>query len=198
MTAEEKQNLKIAIKDANDALNESKVNIKGKKYSLVNDRVKAFREVFPDGAIITELLSVDNGVCFFKASIIDGAGQVLAVGHSYEKESNGMINKTSFIENCETSAVGRALGFLGIGIDQSIASAEEVATAIVNQDNDITEEEFNEIETLIKATGVSKDKLLEQYKLESFITIDRKRYKVLRDKLIKALREQIEMETVKK
>lgn len=185
--------LREQIKAINESLEESKVNIKGKKYSLVNDRVKAFREVFPDGAIIPELLSIDNGVCVFKATIIDGEGKVLAVGHSYEKESNGMINKTSYIENCETSAIGRALGFLGIGIDQSIASAEEVATAIANQEG-IGEEEFTELETLIRATGCNKEKLLEQYKLESFITIDRKRYKVLRDKLIKALREQIEGE----
>lgn len=179
------------LKSINEGLEKSKVDIKGKKYSLVNDRVKAFRQLIPEGAITTEILSMEAGVVVIKATIMDETGKVLAVGHSYEKESNGMINKTSYIENCETSAIGRALGFLGIGIDQSIASAEEVATAIANQDG-IGEEEFNEIETLIRATGCNKEKLLEQYKLESFITIDRKRYKVLRDKLVKALREQME------
>ena len=179
------------LRNINDSLEKSKVDIKGKKYSLVNDRVKAFRQLIPEGAITTEILSMEAGVVVIKATITDETGKVLAVGHSYEKESNGMINKTSYIENCETSAIGRALGFLGIGIDQSIASAEDVATAIANQDG-IGEEEFNEIETLIRATGCNKEKLLEQYKLESFITIDRKRYKVLRDKLVKALREQME------
>ncbi|MCQ2771082.1 MAG: hypothetical protein MJ236_04705, partial [Clostridia bacterium] len=53
-----------------------------------------------------------------------------------EKESSSFINKTSFIENCETSAVGRALGFAGIGSKTSIASAEEVRNAINNQPKD--------------------------------------------------------------
>ena len=178
------------------------LDLKGKNYAMVPERVTAFRKLYPEGFIITQTVSNDGTTVMMQASVgyykENGEAVTLATGFAQEVKGRGMVNGTSHIENCETSAVGRALGFLGIGIDQSIASAEEVATAIVNQDNDITEEEFNEIETLIKATGVSKDKLLEQYKLESFITIDRKRYKVLRDKLIKALREQIEMETVKK
>jgi hypothetical protein len=57
----------------------------------------------------------------------------LATGYAQEKESSSFINKTSYIENCETSAVGRALGFCGFGIDVSVASYEEVANAINNQ-----------------------------------------------------------------
>lgn len=108
------------------------MDIKGKAYVLVNERVKAFRELYPEGSIQTELVSDANGVCTIKASIMIG-DLVLATGYAQEKESSSYINKTSYIENCETSAVGRALGFLGIGIDTSIASAEEVDTAIRNQ-----------------------------------------------------------------
>ena len=68
-----------------------------------------------------------------KATISDENGVVLATGHAQEKESSSFINKTSFIENCETSVVGRALGMCGIGVDVSIASAEEVQNAINNQ-----------------------------------------------------------------
>jgi hypothetical protein len=60
---------------------------------------------------------------------------VLGVGHAYEKEDSSFINKTSYIENCETSAVGRALGMAGFGIDASICSAEELQNAVLNQDN---------------------------------------------------------------
>ena len=108
------------------------MDIKGKAYVFVTERVKAFRQLFPEGSITTELVNDTDGVCTFKATISYG-DLILATGYAQEKESSSYINKTSYIENCETSAVGRALGFLGIGIDTSIASAEEVDTAIRNQ-----------------------------------------------------------------
>jgi hypothetical protein len=110
-------------------------DIKGKAYAEVNQRIKAFRMVYPNGSIATELLSNENGVCVFKASVYDNEEDtlLLGTGHAYEKESSSFINKTSYIENCETSAVGRALAMAGFGIDTSIASAEEVGNAINNQ-----------------------------------------------------------------
>lgn len=109
------------------------VNIKGKEYVEVNERVKFFRQKYEGWSIETELISDENGVCSFKAIIKDENGVVKSTGHAYEKESSSYINKTSYIENCETSAVGRALGFLGIGIDTSIASSDEVTNAVNNQ-----------------------------------------------------------------
>lgn len=109
------------------------LDVKGKAYVQVNERVKAFREICPNGSITTELISLDNGVATMQATIKNEDGVILSTGLSQEKESSSYINKTSFIENAETSAVGRALGFLGIGIDASMASAEEVANAIINQ-----------------------------------------------------------------
>lgn len=67
-------------------------------------------------------------------SIIDSNGSLIATGHAHEVKGSSNINKTSHIENCETSAVGRALAMLGIGIDTSIASANEVETAIAKQE----------------------------------------------------------------
>ena len=109
------------------------VNIKGKEYVEVNERVKHFIKNYVGWSITTELLSDENGVCMFKATIRDENDRIMATGHAYEKESSSFINKNSYIENCETSAVGRALGFLGIGIDTSIASSDEVSNAIKNQ-----------------------------------------------------------------
>ena len=109
-------------------------DIKGKQYAEVNQRIKAFRMLYPEGGIVTELISNENGICVIKATVINDEGKVLATGTAYEKESSSFINKTSYIENCETSAVGRALGMCGIGIDTSVASAEEVQTAIINQE----------------------------------------------------------------
>lgn len=106
----------------------------GKKdYAEVNQRIKAFRQCYPDGSITTEILSISNGVVMMKATVADGDGKVIATGLAYEKENSTFINKTSYIENCETSAVGRALGMCGFGIEVSVASYEEVTNAQENQ-----------------------------------------------------------------
>ena len=102
---------------------------------MVTERIKGFRNICPDGSITTEIISLVDGVVTMKATITDETGKVIATGLAQEKETSSFINKTSFIENCETSAVGRALGFAGIGVDGSMASAEEVANAIMNQNN---------------------------------------------------------------
>lgn len=121
------------LKAVNDVIN--KIDVKGKGYAQVNDRVKAFRQLCPNGTIETEIIALENGVVTMKATVSDEEGHVLGTGLAQEKESSSFINKTSFIENCETSAVGRALGFAGIGVDGSMASAEEVANAMINQGN---------------------------------------------------------------
>jgi hypothetical protein len=109
------------------------VDVKGKEYIEVAQRVKAFRMIYPEGTITTDILSIENGVVTMKATAMNGDGKILATGLAQEKESSSYINKTSYIENCETSAVGRALGFLGLGIDLSIASADEMLNAVNRQ-----------------------------------------------------------------
>lgn len=115
------------------------VSIKGKQYVEVNERLKYFREIYKDYSLETEIISIENGICVMRAVIRNPEGVIKATGVAYEKENSTFINKTSYIENCETSAWGRALGCFGIGIDTSIASAEEVTNAINNQNNVIKE-----------------------------------------------------------
>ena len=134
----------------------STTDIKGKGYVEVNQRIKAFRKLYPEGTILTDLLRLDNGMCVIRAVIKDNE-KVLGTGIAYENEGSTFINKTSYIENCETSAVGRALGMLGLGIDTSVASAEEVQNAINNQDP--TEEEAKKYTINF---GKHKGKTLEQ------------------------------------
>lgn len=119
------------IKKANESIKTT--DIKGKDYAEVNQRIKAFRMVYPNGSIQTDIIALDNGIVTIKATVANEYGSILATGYAQEKESSSFINKTSYIENCETSAVGRALGFCGFGIDVSVASYEEVANAIENQ-----------------------------------------------------------------
>jgi len=112
-------------------------DIKGKAYAEVPQRIKAFRMIYPDGFIKTEIISNENGVCVMRAIVgyeREGRERILGTGTAYEKESANYINKTSYIENCETSAVGRALGMAGFGIDTSVASFEEVQNAIAQQE----------------------------------------------------------------
>ena len=132
---------KEKLEEANKALGTVDISKGNKKtaYVMVNERVKAFRAICPGGCISTEIISLEDGVVTMRAVITDENKNVIATGMAQEKETSSFINKTSFIENCETSAVGRALGFAGIGIDGSMASAEEVANAIIQQDQQKTE-----------------------------------------------------------
>lgn len=109
-----------------------KSNIKGKPYANVAERVKGFWALYENGRIVTEIIEHDGTSVTFRASCYDG-DDLIATGTAREVKSNAGVNSTSFIENAETSAVGRALGFAGIG-DVNIASAEEVALAISQQE----------------------------------------------------------------
>lgn len=110
-----------------------KIPVKGKNYAMVPARVQAFRMMCPDGYIGTEIVDMHDGVVTMQATVKDETGKVLATGLAQEKETSSYINKTSYIENCETSAVGRALGMLGLGSDEQIASAEELCNAVTQQ-----------------------------------------------------------------
>lgn len=156
-------------------------NIKGKEYAEVNQRIKAFRMVFPEGFITTQLISDIDGRCVMRAEVgyyaEDGERSLLGTGTAYEKESASNINKTSYIENCETSAVGRALGMAGFGIDTSVASAEEVENAIAQQEaqavanKKIDDKMVAGLINEAKENGLTAEELCEAYKKESLADI---------------------------
>ena len=136
------------------------IDVKGRSYAEVPQRVTAFRKLYPQGTITTEVISIENGVCVMKASVsVDGV--ILGEGTAYEKEGSSFINKTSYIENCETSAVGRALGFAGFGSDSSIASAEEVMNAQKQQYKMNEEELRQELKALLEETNSDVPAFLE-------------------------------------
>lgn len=126
-------------------------NIRGKEYVEVHTRIQYFRENFKDWALTSdierlEFITIDDKeylMCVMKSVVKNPDGIVKSTGTAYEILGSSNVNKTSFIENCETSANGRALGNLGIGIDTSIASADEVKIAIQSS---------NKTETKIKLT----------------------------------------------
>lgn len=136
-----------------------KIDIKGKDYIDVASRVQAFRKLIPNGSIETNIEYLENGVVTMSATIKDENGNILAKDYAQEKENSSFINRTSFIENCSTSATGRALGLLGIGSTQSISSADEVQNAILNQDILITTTQIQALEKSIKNNNIAQDQI---------------------------------------
>ena len=113
-------------------LQDKAIKIQGKDYVLVADRVKYFNETNHKGSIQTTLLSAPEATTIvFRAVVIPDTEKPERAfyGHAQEVIGQGMVNKTSALENAETSAVGRALGFMGIGVIDSIASADEIHKA---------------------------------------------------------------------
>jgi hypothetical protein len=108
------------------------INIKGKDYVTVAQRVLAFNELYPNGMIETTITYLDEtGVVRAKCKVTPDVEKPLRyfVGHSEESRESSMVNKTAATENCETSAVGRALGLMGIGVIEGIASVDEINKA---------------------------------------------------------------------
>ena len=111
------------------------VDIHGKVYLTVARRINDFREAHPNYGIKNEVLSIDAESVVVKSIITDETGRELSSGIAEEVRTASKINRTSAVENCETSAVGRALAFFGMA-GTEIASADEVAGAIAQQNSD--------------------------------------------------------------
>lgn len=152
------------IQEANKTI--KMTNIKGKSYAEVNQRIKAFRMLYPEGFIHTEIISHEDGIVVMRAEV-GYEDKVLGTGTAFENKKFGMVNGTSYIENCETSAVGRALGMLGLGIEKSIASYEEVNSAISQaqiMETEPKKEVKDEVELLcesIASSGVTEAEFID-------------------------------------
>lgn len=153
------------IQKANELI--KPIEVKGNYYAEVAQRVKAFRSLYPEGTIETEMIFDDGNKCIFKATAKNG-NWILGTGTAYELLDSNYINKTSYIENCETSAVGRALAMCGIGIDVSISSADEVQNAELNQvaKMKIDKVKVKALESACKDKGIEVDKILKLYKVK--------------------------------
>lgn len=119
-----------------NTLESKAINIKGKKYVLVSDRVVEFNRLYPNGYIQTELVSpYDSKTIVIKATVTPQVEQSQRsfTGYSQAVIGQGMVNQTAALENAETSAVGRALAMMGIGVIDSIASVDEINKAVGSQ-----------------------------------------------------------------
>lgn len=153
----------LKLEEANKLLKTT--DIKGKDYVEVNERIKAFWQLCPEGRIVTNIVKIENDICVIQAAVFENKEdrEPRATGIAYEKEGSTFINKTSYIENCETSAVGRALGNAGIGIDTSVASAEEVQNAIANQEMKVNSNIINKTKVEALKKSIENNKLAEDF-----------------------------------
>lgn len=108
------------------------VNIRGKEYQTVALRIQKFREVKPLWSIQTSIVERTQDVVVMVCEIYSEDQRLIATGHAEESRKSSQINQTSALENCETSAIGRALAAAGFG-GTEFASADEVANAIHQQ-----------------------------------------------------------------
>ena len=126
-------------------------NIRGKNYETVASRVKRFRYMYPTYAMTSEIITMDERHIVILARIKDEKGRVLATGHAEEVIGSTMINKTSALENGETSAWGRALACFSIDASGNIASAEEVSRAVKQQ----ADTPAKPVQKKVKESGIS-------------------------------------------
>lgn len=124
------------------------INIKGKEYVTVNERLKEFRNMFRDYSLTSEIIELGADFCTIKATITDDKGIVRATGFAREVVAKSPINKFAFVENCETSAMGRALGNFGIGIDDAVCTADELIMKLSQNSEENTKSE--EVKTFEK------------------------------------------------
>lgn len=145
------------------------ISIKGKDYVTVNERLKYFREEYPSWGLLSEVLHMDTETVTVKATIYDENGRPLASGLASEDKMSSMINKTSYVENCETSAWGRALANFGIGIDANVASADELNNALERQEAlkaKIDKTKILSLKVEAERKGLSIDMILSRYDLK--------------------------------
>jgi len=117
-------------------MTEGIVSIHGKDYKTVAYRVNEFREQYPDFTIQTDLVEANDVLVIVKASIFNTESRLLATGYAEEVRAASKINRTSALENAETSAIGRALSALGLGGSQ-YASADELVNALQQQNDNV-------------------------------------------------------------
>ena len=155
------------------------IDIHGKKYVTVAERLRDFRNDYPNYSLISDLIEFDANYCVVKATIMNEEGRVIATGLDFEDRANSNINKVSFVQNAETSAWGRALANFGYGTEEAVTSAEELVNSVVNQNPEVFSDKASDkqiayLKTLLKKAGYGEDEYLASYGVTSFEELPKK------------------------
>lgn len=153
------------------------INIKGNQYVLVKDRILAFNEHFPNGSIQSEIVSpIESQIVIVKAIVIPDVTNEARrfIDYSQAKIGGTGVNATSALENASTSAVGRALAYMGIGVIDSVASGDEVYKAVSYSEEKegekkiyATPKQVTMIAGLLNKKGQKDEDLKAKYNVES-------------------------------
>jgi hypothetical protein len=150
-------------------LKEKAIDIKGKDYVLIKDRVIYFNETYQNTRIETSVKTTDRGV-LARAKVTPDVenGERYYTGHAESKNGAKGPEGESMVEVAETSAVGRALAMMGIGVIDSIASADEMRNVGNKDSPKATEKQINLILKLAKEKGIDlrseqKEKIASEY-----------------------------------
>lgn len=137
------------------------MDIKGKKYIPVNERVKAFAMLDLESDFKVEVIKLDDTEIIVKG-ILDVKGVGVRENLASETKGSSNINRFNYVENAVTSVFGRCLGMFGIGIDTSMASYEEVANAQMQADGNqlATPSEKAGLIASARAKGIEVEELL--------------------------------------
>jgi len=143
------------------------MKIRGKEYVEVKDRVLKFNKDYPKGFIKTEIVQQDEKLITMRAIVTPEVSELERVftgtAQEWKDDPRSMVNKTSFVENCETSAVGRALALMGIGVVDSIASAEEVMIAKNKEIRERVAKAEKAFETKFEVEGKSPTQQIDEF-----------------------------------
>lgn len=165
------------------------INIKGKEYTMVKDRILFFNETYPNGSIVTELVSTPESERVIIRAIITPDvthHHRVFIDYSQAVIGDGMINKTSALENASTSAVGRALAMMGIGVVESVASAEEAKKAVTQnwtKPINTVAQVVKEVSNSQGANTLTDDARAAAVAMENFKPLSTERNKSIQDRL---------------
>lgn len=186
------------ILKANETIVPMMLDSNKRPYVPVNQRIKAFRMVHPNGRIETQIIEKGFDSVVIMANVYDDDNRLLANAHASETTNGSTYNQYSMIENCETSAVGRALGLCGFGITESVGSYEEVSSAIAKEIAGKSEKTSKSQKKDIKPKETdtkpveTESKETESNRLEKARELSDKEIETLRDAVFKKNEEPVE------
>lgn len=109
------------------------------EYETVETRIDKFWAAHPNGRILTDIAYQDEKRVMFRAEVYKDEKDERPASTGYAEETKGAspVNRTSHVENCETSAIGRALANLNFAAKGKRPSREEMSKVANSEPPDI-------------------------------------------------------------
>ena len=154
------------------------VQINGKDYVTVAERLEKLHNEYEKVAIETEILRFDEEIVLVKATL--SIDDKKFIGHAQETIGSSQVNSTSALENAETSAVGRALAFAGLAVNGSIASADEINKAegvynrSINEIGSATQNQLDKIKSLLDEPLITAPEKIRINKILEDVSLSKK------------------------